>query len=750
MNASTEQPPATPSPSAGDSGRALNWVWRQQWVFTLKELREILRDRRTIVTLLAMPLLLYPLLGLGFRYLALAGYQSGDSTYRVALRTEAEVIWLQQALLRGSALLAETESAENSAFGSPETGTLGITPNRFGADGSSPPAGLSLDIDFQYPDEGEQIDLQQLVADGWVDLGVMIGFRDQPVDLGLPGARVDLIRREGSLAGLESAEWISQRLDALRDSNSSRQPSQTGAPAALPLTHFISKVVPTENPNALLSLLPLILLLMTVTGGVYPAIDLTAGERERDTLEALMALPVPRHQLLLAKFVAVVTVTLLTGGVNLLAMSITMYALQLESMLFGSGGLSLLLLLKLCGVLACFAIFYATVLLLVTCSARSFKEAQAYLIPLLLLSLSPGMVILLPGWHLNVMTATLPLVNMLLLAREIFEGTATWGPSLLALSATLCYAGAALSLAARIFGTDAVGSGSPQGWQDWLKRPESTRQFPDAQTAWLLLAGLFPIYFVASGLLSRLETEALQWRLLLSGLLTACLFAGFPWLVLRWQRISWRTGVSCLRPRWQAWPGVLLLGIFTWPWVFEGVVWWNLLRPESIRAEHFEQVAELLTAWQAIPFPLVLLALAVLPGLCEEFFFRGVFLNGMRQHLGVWTSILLAAIAFGVFHVVMAGGLSPERVLPSTLMGLILGWVAWQAGSVLPAMLLHVLHNSALLTLARYQDQLSGWQLGNLETMHLPAPWLITSALCITLGLLLVRRPRTQTPPLTV
>ncbi len=731
MNASTEHT-ATPR-SADHSGRPLNWVWRQQWVFTLKELRETLRDRRTIVTLLAMPLLLYPLLGLGFRYMALAGYQSGESAYRVALRTEAEARWLQQALLRGNALLTES----------------GTAADQFHITGESPSSEQTPEIDFLTPEEGEHIDLQQLVADGDVDLGVMIGFRDQPLDVDLPGARVDLIRREGSLAGLESAEWISQRLDALRDANRSRQPAATGDRSALPLTHAIARVEPTQNPNALLSLLPLILLLMTVTGGVYPAIDLTAGERERDTLETLMALPVPRHQLLLAKFVAVVTVTLLTGGINLLAMSITMYALQLETLLFGSAGLSLMLLLKLCGVLACFATFYATVLLLVTCSARSFKEAQAYLIPLLLLSLSPGMVILLPGWHLNLMTATLPLVNMLLLAREIFEGTATWGPALLALSATLCYAGAALSLAARIFGTDAVGAGSGQGWQDLLRRPESIRQVPDTQTAWLLLAALFPIYFVASGLLSRLETDALQWRLLLSGLMTACLFGGLPWLVLRWQRIPWRSGFSCLRPRWQAWPGVLLLGFFTWPWVFEGVVWWNLLRPESIRAEHFEQVAELLTAWQAVPFPLVLLALAVLPGVCEEFFFRGLFLNGMRQHLGGWLSVLLAAVAFGVFHLVMAGGLSPERVLPSTVIGLILGWVAWQSGSVLPAMLLHVLHNSALLTLARYQEQLSGWQLGNLETMHLPASWLIASALCITLGLRLVRRPRTQTQPLS-
>ena len=56
------------------------------------------------------------------------------------------------------------------------------------------------------------------------------------------------------------------------------------------------------------SLIPLILILMTITGAVYPAIDLTAGERERGTLEALMAAPVPRLGLLLAKYFAVLAV----------------------------------------------------------------------------------------------------------------------------------------------------------------------------------------------------------------------------------------------------------------------------------------------------------------------------------------------------------------------------------------------------------------------------------------------------------
>src|SRR5207244_10240931 len=76
----------------------------------------------------------------------------------------------------------------------------------------------------------------------------------------------------------------------------------------------------------LAALIPVILILMTITGAVYPAIDLTAGERERGTLEILMAAPIPRMGLLFAKYVAVLAVASLTAVVNLVMMAATLFA----------------------------------------------------------------------------------------------------------------------------------------------------------------------------------------------------------------------------------------------------------------------------------------------------------------------------------------------------------------------------------------------------------------------------------------
>src|SRR5262249_36557919 len=156
-----------------------------------------------------------------------------------------------------------------------------------------------------------------------------------------------------------------------------------------------------KKTSVLSMIVPLILLLMTITGAVYPAIDLTAGERERGTLEVLMAAPVPRVGLLLAKYVAVLAVALLTALANLGMMTVTILASGLGPLLFGDRGLTPVFVLSMLGLLLLFALFFAGVLLAVTSFARSFKEAQAYLIPLMLVSLAPGVMALLPGLRLS-------------------------------------------------------------------------------------------------------------------------------------------------------------------------------------------------------------------------------------------------------------------------------------------------------------------------------------------------------------
>ena len=228
---------------------------------------------------------------------------------------------------------------------------------------------------------------------------------------------------------------------------------------------------------SLAALIPLILVLMTVTGAVYPAIDLTAGERERGTLETLIAAPVPRLGLLMAKYVAVLTVALLTAVVNLTGMTITAHSTGLGSTLFG-GGMTFDVVVKVLLLLGLFAAFFSAILLALTSYARSFKEAQAYIIPLMLVCLVPGVLCLMPGLEFTGWMAVTPLVNIVMLARDLLEGTVVTRLAVAAVCSTLFYVAAAIALAARIFGTDAILYGSPATWSDLVRRPREPRRAP--------------------------------------------------------------------------------------------------------------------------------------------------------------------------------------------------------------------------------------------------------------------------------
>lgn len=692
------------------------FVARQQFQFTLKELRETLRDRRTIITLLAMPILLYPLLGLGFRFLALQQSLDDQLEYHLALSTEKEARWLIGVLQSGQQLVETNEDA------------------------SQP------DVQILMPEDESDFDLETMISESSADLGIKIEFNnnDQPPVVGSPSVGVTLFQNSGSTLSRDAADFVETRLEAANIEMIKVLAQRNQDSFTVPISQSRVLLEPPETGSPILGLLPLVLLLMTVTGGVYPAIDLTAGERERNTLETLMALPVPRFRLLLAKYIAVVTVTMLTGAMNLIAMSVTLYALQLDQTLLGDGGFTFGLLLKLFLVLTAFALFYAAVLLLLTSSAKSFKEAQAYLIPLLLLSIAPGLVILMPGWSVSHLTAAIPLVNMLLLAKELLEGTAPFLPALAAVISTVLYGIAALALAARVFGNDAVAVGSRGSWQGLLQRPTTRETSPTVTSALIALALLFPMYFVVSGILSRVGEIAPPERLLLSAMVTALLFVGLPCVFLWHQRVHIRNGLQLMWPNWGTLIAALLLGLSTWPLVFELILLAQSWGIRGIDPSQIENIEELLAGWKAVPTWLIVLSLGVVPGICEECFFRGYLFNGVRKHFGELGTITFTAIAFGLFHVVLAGGAAPERLIPSTLMGALLGWVRWQSGSLFPSVLLHVVHNSSLLLVVQSRDKLAEWNIGQIEQQHLPATWLVASVTLFLFAVVMIRYSRNK------
>ncbi|MCA9183648.1 MAG: CPBP family intramembrane metalloprotease [Planctomycetales bacterium] len=748
----------------------------------LKELRESLRDRRTIVTLVLMPLLVYPLLSLVLNRVLLTGAGAKSGTFvTIGVGQELSDSTLPVLLEIGFGQLGYRQTAPVFLE------EIVDDQRRGGSQADEPPASaLPRPQIILLPDSG-----RSALREGTVDVVISRQSPETEMDpasvgqshgdrvdgeienedrlAGTPASRrrsrfnplrplVDEIRAQNQLA--EDFD-LDRLLDAVgtyevryrdRDAQSERALQLLERMMTAINIQAVRGVLPGYVPPLLLdatpvamqanyaemlaTMIPLVLVLMTMAGAVYPAIDLTAGERERGTMEALIVSPTSTAVLLLAKYSAVVTVSLLTALANLAAMSVTLWASGIGKLLFGDGLLSLGVIGTVLALLVLFTMFFAALLLAVTSFAKSFKEAQAYLIPLMLLALTPGVISLMPGLKFTGLLATVPLVNIVLLARQVLVGAAEWNTALVAIICNAVYALTALVVASRLFGSDASMQGSQGSWSDLLMRPLQVKRYPSLDQMALTMSAMFPLYFIASSVLPSMSRD-LSTKLWISAAVSFGLILGLPLWVAWYRRIEWVTTFRLQPGRLSQWPlwlsGVVLLGGSAWMMAHEIFIAAQMLGIGTIEIEHFEQVATFKDQLSRLPWWLVMFVFALTPALCEEGLFRGFVLSSLHRYSAAW-AIGLSAVLFGLMHVLTSNVLAVERFLPSTFMGLLLAWIALRTGSIWPGVALHALHNGFLLSASRFEEQLKQWHILVEEGQHLPPLWLTVGAVAFAAG----------------
>ena len=204
-------------------------------------------------------------------------------------------------------------------------------------------------------------------------------------------------------------------------------------------------------------ILPVILVVMLFMGAMYPAVDATAGEKERGTLETLLVAPVQPMEVMAAKYVTVVVLAMIAALANLTAMGATFAA----GITLGEGQTATMRLSagQVVALLACLlpaAILVSGLALAVASRAKSVREGQNLLTPLVLIGTVPGIVAMAPGVELNALTAIVPLLNLALLVKSVALSSAL--PTHVALTAlsTLIYSLGGLWLAANAFRSESL------------------------------------------------------------------------------------------------------------------------------------------------------------------------------------------------------------------------------------------------------------------------------------------------------
>ena len=206
--------------------------------------------------------------------------------------------------------------------------------------------------------------------------------------------------------------------------------------------------------------LPYLLVPLVLMGATYPAIDLGAGEKERGTLETLLLTPITRTQLVLGKFITLLTTSIASTTITVLSMgvwialAITFADLEFIKVAFSSLAVSDLLMIFV--LLLPLAAIFSALALAISIYARTFKEAQNYMTPLSLGVIFPVIIALMPNVELTVKTAFIPVTNVALAIKEIVKGTVDYTLIGLIFLATAIIAGILLDFCVKWFNREDV------------------------------------------------------------------------------------------------------------------------------------------------------------------------------------------------------------------------------------------------------------------------------------------------------
>ncbi|MFM8287248.1 MAG: type II CAAX prenyl endopeptidase Rce1 family protein, partial [Planctomycetaceae bacterium] len=423
-----------------------------------------------------------------------------------------------------------------------------------------------------------------------------------------------------------------------------------------------------------------------------------------------MILPISRLQIVLGKFAAVLGFSLVTAMLNLVSVGFTSrqilssipgrdQASLLSMALPGPGSLALLvaLLLPVAGL-------FSALSLALSCFARSNKEGQYYLSPLLMVGMALAFYCLSPGVELSPQLAIVPIVGPSLMMKTLlsgpagFEAVRVYLPSVLLSS--LLYTGLAVWWACELFQGEAVLFRDSDRFEmlPWLRHQWRTRGWhatlSQALAGFVVLMVLRFFGIVGSvappselsatdRAMALLRQTASQqvWLLGLPALVLACLGLRQPTLGLRWNWPGWRS--LCLG-------GLLAVGLFPLlVWLQNRMSWFFANTPESAR-----DLGQALLD-PSVPLAQLVGTIVLAPALCEELAFRGFLLDGLSSRGKAWRGVILSALMFGASHMI------PQQVFNATLLGLALGWLTLRTGSLLPAMVLHAVNNSLALVFSR-------------------------------------------------
>ena len=393
----------------------------------LKELKDTLRDRRTMIFAFLMPVLMMPVIMIGILKLQVSAVSD--------IRKEKQVVVVEGFDRLPAELQARFESHDS----------------------------LTIKLSTDYPGE----DLKQEVTSGRIPAFMSVPERfSQSLDL---ESQTDVeVYYDGAEDRSSVAyEKIRKILTNHREGVVTSRVLKRNLPEELLTPYNILDIdlAPPAKQGArfFAMLIPYFIVLTCFLGAMSPATDLGAGEKERGTIETLLVAPATRGEFVIGKYMVVLLTSVSAGILSLtsMALSFKYFAnskefIDLKNMMnvqigFESIALILMVVLPLAGI-------FAAITLAVSIFAKSAKEAQGYLGMLNFMLVFPAFVSMIPGMKISMQTALIPVINTSLIIKSVLSepDAINWGLVLVAFFATFAVAAACLVFCKKWFEREEV------------------------------------------------------------------------------------------------------------------------------------------------------------------------------------------------------------------------------------------------------------------------------------------------------
>ncbi len=686
--------------------------WSNVKLILIREVRDQLRDRRTLFVIAVLPVLLYPLLAMSFLQVAQFMREKPSRVLIVGARDLADLPPLVDEAPAGGGPAALAPSGSRPA----KVLDLHFAPDepRSGEGGPRDPAKQArravergeYDAAVYFPpDFAEQLEAfreamprQRDAADGTASEAPA-----SELSASLEAPRPEIICSTANEKSQIAYARVRAMLERWRQEIVERKLVEVGLPsaAAKPFdvkTADVAESTGRRGTAVWSKVLPVLLLVWAMTGAFYPAIDLCAGEKERGTLETLLCSPAERSEIVIGKLVTIMLFSMATAVWNLVAMGVTGTLLLAQLPQFGPPPPTAAVWLSLA--LVPVSALFSALCLALAAFARSAKEGQYYLMPLLLVTMPLVVLPMAPGVELNLGNSLIPVTGVVLLLKNMLEGNflKAWPFLFPVAGVTLACCLLAVRWAVEQFNSEAVLFRESERMDVglWLRHLHKDRG-PTPTAAAAVFCGV--VILVVRFFMSASVPAPTGFRdLALIALVTQLAVIAAPALLMTVMLAGSARRTLLLRvPPWRTVPAAAALALVLYPSV-------DALRAAVMRlypvSDEMLQRLEAMFSGEA-HLGTLLVVIAVVPAICEELAFRGFILSGLR-HLGhKWRAIVYSALFFGLTHAIL------QQQVVAALVGIVIGLIAVQSGSLWPCVVFHMIHNGLGVIVVRFGEKIT-------------------------------------------